>query len=155
MQSPIRALLYGIAIWFVWVSLVVTSAQILPTGISGSALFVSMQMVALAALVLGSTVLYLRKVGESSFGEGFLVGLSWGACHDGPRPRALRRNAGDGPRHRRLLGCRRPVVRRNADHYDADDGLPRTEVPRTEILNANGCRSVQRRLATPEALRHE
>jgi hypothetical protein len=77
MQSPIRALLYGIAIWFVWVSLVVASAQILPTGISGSALFVSMQTVALAALVLGSTVLYLRKVGAGSFREGFLVGLSW------------------------------------------------------------------------------
>ena len=77
MQSPIRALLYGIAIWFVWVSLIVASAQILPTGISGSALFVSMQTVAVAALVLGSTVLYLRKVGEGSFGEGFLVGLSW------------------------------------------------------------------------------
>jgi hypothetical protein len=77
MQSPIRALLHGIAIWFVWVSLVVASAQILPSGISGSALFVSMQTVALAALVLGFTVLYLRKVGESSFGEGFLVGLSW------------------------------------------------------------------------------
>ena len=77
MQSPIRALLHGIAIWFVWVSLIVASAQILPTGISGSALFVSMQTVTLAALVLGSTVLYLRKVGESSFGEGFLVGLSW------------------------------------------------------------------------------
>ena len=76
MQSPIRALLHGIAIWFVWVSLVVASAQILPSGISGSALFVSMQTVALAALVLGFTVLYLRKVGESSFGEGFLVGLS-------------------------------------------------------------------------------
>jgi hypothetical protein len=55
----------------------VTSAQILPTGISGSALFVSMQTAALAALVLSSTVLYLRKVGEGSFGEGFLVGLSW------------------------------------------------------------------------------
>jgi hypothetical protein len=77
MQSPIRALLYGIAIWFVWVSLVVASAQILPTGISGSALFVSMQTVAVAALVLGSTVLYLHKVGEGSFGEGFQVGLSW------------------------------------------------------------------------------
>jgi hypothetical protein len=77
MQSPIGTLLYGIAIWFVWVSLIVASAQILPTGINGSALFVSMQTVALAALVLGSTVLYLRKVGEGSFGEGFLVGLSW------------------------------------------------------------------------------
>jgi hypothetical protein len=77
MQSPIRALLYGIAIWFVWVSLVVTAAQVLPAGIVGSPLFVSMQAVALAALVLGSTILYLRKVGEGSFKEGLLVGLSW------------------------------------------------------------------------------
>ncbi len=77
MQAPIRILLYGIAIWFVWVSLVVASAQILPTGISGSALFVSMQTLALAALVLGSTILYLRKVGEGSAGEGLLVGLAW------------------------------------------------------------------------------
>ena len=76
MQSPIRALLYGLAIWFVWVSLIAASAQIVPTRISGSALFVSMQTVALAALVLSSTVLYLRKVGEGSFGEGLLVGLS-------------------------------------------------------------------------------
>jgi hypothetical protein len=77
MQSPIRALLYGIAIWFVWVSLVVTAAQVLPAGIGGSPLFVSMQAVALATLVLGSTILYLRKVGEGSFKEGFLVGLGW------------------------------------------------------------------------------
>ena len=74
MQSPIRALLYGMAIWFVWVSLVVASAQLLPTEIGGSALFVSMQMVALAALVLGSTILYLRKVGDGTFKEGLLVG---------------------------------------------------------------------------------
>jgi hypothetical protein len=75
MQSPIRVLLYGIAIWFVWVSLIVFLAEMLPTGIASSALFVSMQMVALAALVLSFTILYLRKVGESSFGEGLLVGL--------------------------------------------------------------------------------
>ena len=77
MQSPIRVLLYGIAIWFVWVSLVVTAAQVLPAGIVGSPLFVSMQTVALATLVLGSTILYLRKVGEGSFKEGLLVGLGW------------------------------------------------------------------------------
>ena len=76
MQSPIRALLYGIAIWFVWVSLIVTSAEILPTGIGGSPLLVSMQTAALAALVLGSTILYLRKVGVVSSVEGLLVGLS-------------------------------------------------------------------------------
>ena len=53
------------------------SAEILPPGISGSPLFVSMQMAALAALVLGVGILYLRNVGEGSFGEGYLVGLSW------------------------------------------------------------------------------
>jgi hypothetical protein len=77
MQSPIRALLYGIAIWIVWVSLLVVSAQLLPTEISGSALFVSMQMVVLATLVLGFTILYLRNAGEGSFKEGLLVGLGW------------------------------------------------------------------------------
>jgi hypothetical protein len=77
MHSPIRALLYGIAIWFVWVSIIAASAQILPAEISGSPLFVSMQMVALAGLVLGSTILYLRKVGDGTFKEGLLVGLSW------------------------------------------------------------------------------
>ena len=77
MHAPIHTLLHGIAIWFVWVSLVVFSAQLLPAEISSSPLFVSMQMVALAALVLGFTVLYLRKVGQSSFGEGIVVGLVW------------------------------------------------------------------------------
>jgi hypothetical protein len=77
MQMPIRALLYGVAIWFVWVSLLVASAELLPAGIVGSALFVSMQMVALATLALGATILYLRKVGDSTLEEGFLVGLGW------------------------------------------------------------------------------
>lgn len=77
MQSPIRTLLYGIAVWFAWVSLTVVSTQLLPTEIGGSALFVSMQMDALAAFVLGFTILYLRKVGEGSSREGILVGLGW------------------------------------------------------------------------------
>ncbi len=46
-------------------------------GISNSPLFVSLQMVALAALVLGFSVRYLRKVGQSSFGEGIGIGLVW------------------------------------------------------------------------------
>ena len=77
MQMPIRAPLCGVAIWFVWVSLLVASAELLPAGIVGSALFVSMQMVALATLALGATILYLRKVGDSTLEEGFLVGLGW------------------------------------------------------------------------------
>lgn len=135
MQSPIRVLLYGIAIWFVWVSLVVTAAQVLPAGIVGSPLFVSMQTVALATLVLGSTILYLSKVGEGSFKEGFLVGL--GGRHDRTRPRALGPDAGDGPRHWRSPRRRRADVRRRADHHDADDGIPRAQVPPTGILNVS------------------
>jgi hypothetical protein len=50
---------------------------VLPAEVSGSPLFISMQTAALAALVLGSTILYLRKVGEGSLKEGLLVGLGW------------------------------------------------------------------------------
>jgi hypothetical protein len=62
----------------------VASAHTLPTEISGSPLFVLMQIVALAALVLGFTILYLRKVGEGSFGEGLLVETGLGGHHDRP-----------------------------------------------------------------------
>ena len=54
-----------------------------------------------------------------------------------------------------LLLCKKAGVRRNADHHDADDGLPRKEVPQTDILNASGRRSAQRPLATLGTLRYE
>jgi hypothetical protein len=84
MQSPIRALLYGIAIWFVWVSLVVFSADILPTGISGSPLFVSMQMAALAALVLG-----LRAMTSNAPGVSDALYLSMGVVNIAFPPAAI------------------------------------------------------------------
>ena len=84
MQSPIRALLHGIAIWFVWVSLVVFSADILPTGISGSPLFVSMQMAALAALVLG-----LRAMTSNAPGVSDALYLSMGVVNIAFPPAAI------------------------------------------------------------------
>ena len=54
-----------------------------------------------------------------------------------------------------LLLCKKAGVRRRADHHDADDGLPRKEVPQTDILNASGRRSAQRPLATVGTLRYE
>ena len=54
-----------------------------------------------------------------------------------------------------LLLCKMAGVRRNADHHDADDGLPRKEVSQTDILNASGRRSAQRPLATLGTLRYE
>lgn len=54
-----------------------------------------------------------------------------------------------------LLLCKKAVIRRRADHHDADDGLPRKEVPQTDILNASGRHSAQRPLATLGTLRYE
>ncbi len=79
MQRPRRALLYGLAIWLVWTTLVITAFQMLPADIATSALFVSMKVVTLAALVLALAVHYLRKVTASSLREGLLIGLSWTA----------------------------------------------------------------------------
>jgi hypothetical protein len=54
-----------------------------------------------------------------------------------------------------LLLCKKAGVRRNADHHDADDGLPRKKISQTEILNASGRRSAQRPLVTLGTLRYE
>jgi hypothetical protein len=77
LQLPLRALLYGLAVWFIWTTLVITAFELLPEEIATSALFVSMKVVSLAALVLAVAVLYLRRVAESTLREGLVVGLGW------------------------------------------------------------------------------
>ena len=77
MQRPKRALLYGLAIWLLWVSLVIAALELLPAEATGSSLFAALKFGSLGLLVLGFAVLYLRAVGRSSFNEGLLVGLSW------------------------------------------------------------------------------
>lgn len=79
MKSVLRTLLYGIGIWFIWVSLVVAAFEALPSEFTSTATFVSMKMVTLVIFVLAFTVLYMRKVRVSSLLEGLLVGLGWTA----------------------------------------------------------------------------
>jgi hypothetical protein len=77
MQRPWRALLYGLAIWFIWVTLVITAFFMLPEAFVTSPLYVSMQVISLVTLVLAFAIHYVQKVRESTFREGLLIGLVW------------------------------------------------------------------------------
>lgn len=76
MQSLKRALLYPVAGWFSWMGVIFTAYWLVPTSLLGSAFFVSMQTALSATLVVLFSVLYLRKVQQSSAREGFFVGLT-------------------------------------------------------------------------------
>lgn len=76
-QRPWRALLYGLALWFIWVSLVITAFFTLPEAFVTSPLYVSMQVISLVTLLLAFAIHYVRKVRESTFREGVLIGLVW------------------------------------------------------------------------------
>lgn len=76
-QSVKRTIWYGLAIWFVWVTLVVATYENLPPAGQKSSLFVAGKWVSLAVLVLTFTVLYMRKVSQSSAREGAVVGAIW------------------------------------------------------------------------------
>jgi phosphatidylserine synthase len=75
MQSVKRAILYPIAGWTIWMTIVMTTYEILPEGVRDSAFFVGFvyTLTALAAVLF--SVLYLRKAGSSSLREGWYVGL--------------------------------------------------------------------------------
>jgi hypothetical protein len=76
-QRPRRALLYGLAIWTLWVTVVITAFFTLPEAFVTSPLYVSMQVIFLVTLVLAFAIHYVRKVQESTFREGLLIGLLW------------------------------------------------------------------------------
>jgi hypothetical protein len=76
-RRPGRALAYGVAIWFIWTTLVIVAFERLPAEFGASALFVSMKVIVLVTLVLAFAVHYLRKVTESTVAEGLLVGVGW------------------------------------------------------------------------------
>lgn len=76
MQSPRRAVLFGLG---VWAALVVVSLILLPFEGQDNALYESVKAAALAVITLGFAILYLRRVGESSLAEGGAIGLLWAA----------------------------------------------------------------------------
>jgi hypothetical protein len=75
MQSVKRAILYPIIGWVVWMTVVMTMYGILPEGVRDSAFFVAFAYTLTAIAVVLFSILYLRKVGNSSLREGIYVGM--------------------------------------------------------------------------------
>ena len=78
MRSLRRVPLYGLGLW---IGLVAVSLVLLPFEGGQDALYESVKSTALVAVVLGFTILYMRRSPERSFGlgEGVLVGTLWAA----------------------------------------------------------------------------
>lgn len=77
MKSVKWTVLLGLAIWFVWVSLVVITYEKLPPAGQASPAFVAGKWVSLAMIVSACAVLYLRRASTSSGREGLAVGVVW------------------------------------------------------------------------------
>ena len=76
MNRPIRAIVYGFLIWWLWFAFV-GLAQILPDEVRSHPSFGTARLLVLVLLVVAFAVDYLRRVGSSGVGEGVAVGLTW------------------------------------------------------------------------------
>lgn len=76
MKRPIRAIVYGFAIWWIWFGFV-GAAQLLPESITSLPSFALVRLLVLVLLVVGFAVDYLHRVERSSAGEGLAVGVTW------------------------------------------------------------------------------
>ncbi len=74
MQSPKRAMLYGIGVWLL---LVAVSAILFSLEKRDDTLFESVKFISLAAIVVGFSTAYLRTLKKSSVNEGVIVGALW------------------------------------------------------------------------------
>jgi hypothetical protein len=78
MQRPIRAIVYGFAIWWIWFGFI-GIARLLPTGVTEAPSFPSVRLLVLVLLVVFFGVDYLRRVEQASVREGLAVGVTWAA----------------------------------------------------------------------------
>lgn len=76
MKRPLRAIIYGFAIWWLWFGFVGLS-QLLPDDILALPSYAMARLLVLVLLVVGFAIDYLRRVERSSAGEGLAVGLTW------------------------------------------------------------------------------
>jgi hypothetical protein len=78
LQRPVRTIIYGFAIWWLWFAFVGIS-QLMPESVRSSPSFALLRLLVLVVLVVAFTVDYLRRVGRSTVGEGLVVGFTWTA----------------------------------------------------------------------------
>lgn len=76
MNRPIRAIVYGFLIWWLWFAFV-GLAQFLPDEMRSHPSFATARLLVLVLLVVAFAVDYLRRVGRSGVAEGAVVGLTW------------------------------------------------------------------------------
>lgn len=76
MKRPIRAVVYGFAIWWLWFGFVGLS-QLLPDSTRALPAFALLRLLVLVLLVVAFAVDYLRRVERSGFAEGLVVGVLW------------------------------------------------------------------------------
>jgi hypothetical protein len=76
MKRPIRAVVYGFLIWWLWFGYV-GLAQFLPDAVRSHPSFATARLLVLVLLVVAFAVHYLRRVGRSSVGEGAAIGFTW------------------------------------------------------------------------------
>lgn len=76
MKRPIRAVVYGFLIWWLWFAFVGV-AQILPDAVRAHPSFTTARLLVLVLLVVAAAVDYLRRVGRSGTAEGAAIGVTW------------------------------------------------------------------------------
>jgi len=76
MNRPIRAIVYGFLIWWLWFAFV-GIAQLLPDDVRSHPSFATARLLVLVLLVVAFATDYLRRVERSSAAEGAAVGITW------------------------------------------------------------------------------
>ena len=76
MNRPIRVIVYGFLIWWLWFGFV-GLAQFLPDAVRAHPSFATARLLVLVLLVVAFAVDFLRRVGRSGAVEGAAVGISW------------------------------------------------------------------------------
>jgi len=76
MNRPIRAIVYGFLIWWLWFAFV-GLAQFLPDAVRSHPSFATARLLVLVLLVVAFAVDYLRRVGRIGVAEGAAIGFTW------------------------------------------------------------------------------
>ncbi len=77
MKLPKLALALGIAAWVAWMPTIMGLLMAMPNDYAISRVGTSLPAILLAVSVLGFSIIYLRKIRQGTFKEGFFLGLIW------------------------------------------------------------------------------
>ena len=76
MQRPIRAIVYGFLIWWIWFGFIGIATSF-PDSLTTAPAFASVRLLVLVLLTVFFAVDYLYRIGKGSVPEGISVGITW------------------------------------------------------------------------------